>query len=144
MEKILVRRYRKEDREAVLREVPSHNPEVRVNHLQMAENCDMYLCYVSEGKNGINGFALVRNLGDGVSFYLDQITVKTDGRRKSVGTNIMKKIFEELGKGKRMSLCVNTDNEDAIEFYKSLDFDKTGYTKGYRRGQDKFWYAIDL
>ena len=81
---MIARRYHREDRETVLKEVPSHNPEVRKNHLNMAENCDMYLSYVSEGESGINDFALVRNLGDNVSFYLDQITIKESDRKKRI------------------------------------------------------------
>ena len=56
----------------------------------------------------------------------------------------MTKISQDLGPGKHLSLCVNTDNEDAIKFYESLGFKRTGFTKEYRRGQDKYWYGIDL
>lgn len=138
----MIRIYRPSDRENILREIPSGRIGIRRNQLQMAE-CDMYTCYVNKDKIGINGFALIRNLGDESSYYLEQITIKKNYRRKSIGTEIMNRVFLDLY-NKHISLCVNEGNDVAIEFYESLDFQRSGYTENYRRGQNKYWYRIDL
>lgn len=139
-----VRTYCSKDKKEILSKIPSSHLRTRENQLQMAEYCDMYSCFVSEGDSGINGFALLRDLADGVSFYLEQITIQKEKRRKGIGTNLMKSIFQYLGTEKHMSLCVDTDNEAAIRFYESLGFLSTGFTKDYRKGLDKYWYAIDF
>jgi ribosomal protein S18 acetylase RimI-like enzyme len=84
----------------------------------------------------------MEDLGDEVSHYMVQ--VNSAEKRKGIGRQLVQRVFEKIGPGGHVSLCVNTDNETAIKFYESLGFKRSGFTEGYRKGQNKFWYQIDL
>ncbi|MEK6884034.1 MAG: GNAT family N-acetyltransferase, partial [Nanoarchaeota archaeon] len=114
----------------------------REDKFKLLRNSDMFYCYVAQDEEGIKGFIIMENLGEGVSHYMVQINVAE--KRRGIGRKLVERVFEKIGLGGHISLCVNMDNKDAIEFYKALGFRISGFTRNYRRGQDKWWYEIDL
>jgi ribosomal protein S18 acetylase RimI-like enzyme len=113
----------------------------RADKFALVECSDAFYCYVAEEGEQIRGFVIMEDLGDNISHYMVQIN--SADKRKGIGRALAQKVFERIGNG-HLSLCVNTDNEVAIKFYESLGFKKSGFTQNYRKGQDKFWYEIDV
>jgi len=115
----------------------------RADKLRLVE-AGAFWCLVAEDDSGIVGFIIMEDLGDddGKSHYMVQINVAR--KRKRIGTKLVVRAFETIRVGGHVSLCVNTDNTEAISFYESLGFKWSGYVKGYRKNQDKFWYCIDV
>jgi ribosomal protein S18 acetylase RimI-like enzyme len=136
-----IREYKHEDLEKILSmdERPSKR---RADKFNLVECSDAFYCYVAEENQKIMGFIIMEDLGDGVSHYMLQIN--SAEKRKGIGKQLVQRVFEKIGHGGHVSLCVNTDNETAIKFYESLGFKRSGFTEGYRKGQNKFWYQIDL
>ncbi|MEK7617238.1 MAG: GNAT family N-acetyltransferase [Patescibacteria group bacterium] len=97
---------------------------------------------IAEDDLGIKGFIIMEDLRDGVSHYMVQINVLE--KRKGIGKALFNKVVERIGEDGHVSLCVNTDNEEAIKFYEAVGFTRSGHTVGYRKGQDKYWYQMDL
>lgn len=137
-----IREYRHEDLEFILNKFDGRFSKRREDKFICVEYCDAFYCYVAEEDSVIKGFIIMKDMRDGVSHYMEQINVTQ--KRKGIGTQLVEKVFGILGQGKHISLCVNTDNKEAIAFYEDLGFQKTGFTVGYRKGQDKYWYQKDL
>ena len=113
--------------------------EFKLKRLELAE---IYYGFVAELNGEVVGFIIMENRGDGVSHYMVQVNAKE--KRQRIGTQLVVHAFESIGVGGHVSLCVNTDNEEAIRFYESLGFKWAGYSRGYKKGQNKFWYEIDI
>lgn len=96
--------------------------------------------YVAEDEYGdIVGFVVMEDLREeGNNHYMRQINASE--KRRGIGRALVEKVFEVIGTDGHISLGVNTDNTEAISFYEALGFQRCGETKGYRRGQDKYWY----
>ncbi len=137
-----IREYRHEDLESILYSMDGRYSRRREDKFRLVENSDAFYCYVAENDSHVVGFVIMEDLGDGVSHYMAQINVGK--KRNGIGRSLVQKVFDRISSGGYISLCVNTDNEEAIKFYEALGFKRSGYTKGYRKGQDKFWYQIDL
>ena len=114
----------------------------RLDKLKLVEHSGSFYCYIAEEDQTIIGFIIMEDLGDGVSHYMVQIN--SAKKRLGIGRKLVNKVFDRIGRGGHISLCVNTDNEEAIKFYESLGFRESGFTEGYRKNQNKFWYQIDL
>jgi ribosomal protein S18 acetylase RimI-like enzyme len=114
----------------------------RKDKFALVESSNAFTCFVAENDTGLRGFVIIEDLGDGVSFYVVQINVAQ--RRTGIGRELIQKVFEFVGKGGHISLCVNTDNDDSIKFFESMGFERSGHTEGYRKDQNKYWYQIDL
>lgn len=136
-----VREYKHEDLEFILHKMDGKYSKRREDKFKLVENSDAFYCYVAE-EDSIIGFIIMEKLGDDISHYMMQINVAE--KRKHTGTALVKHVFQKMGPGSHMSLCVNTDNDAAIRFYESLGFTRSGYTNGYRKNQNKYWYQIDL
>ena len=140
----VIREYRYQDLERILRMdgIPSQRRKDKFKFLE-CDNGPFY-CYVAEEEEHgyIWGFIVMEDLRDNFSHYMVQINVAT--RRKGIGRKLVERVFEKIGHGGHISLCVNTDNKGAITFYESLGFKRSGFTEGYRKNQNKFWYQIDL
>jgi ribosomal protein S18 acetylase RimI-like enzyme len=135
---MIIREYNPDDFQSIISDIPSSYLQRRKDQLKMVENCEPFFCYVAVDEEKIIGFVIFEDLGDGKSYYIVQISVA--GKRKGIGTQLMNKVFKKIGKGSQVSLNVNTTNEAAIAFYKKLGFQKSGETKDYRKGEDKYWY----
>ena len=138
---LLVREYRHEDYGKILN-MDGRPSKRREDKLKSVESSGSFYCYVAQEEGKLVGFIIMEDLGDKVSHYMVQ--VNSSERRKGIGRQLVKRVFERIGPGGHVSLCVNTDNDAAISFYESLGFSRSGFTEGYRKGQDKFWYKIDL
>jgi ribosomal protein S18 acetylase RimI-like enzyme len=114
----------------------------REQKLKMLELKDVFYGYVAISGGDVLGFIIMEDMGDGKSHYMVQINVKE--KRRGVGRALVREVFSRIGSGGHVSLCVNTDNEAAIRFYESFGFCRSGYTEDYKKGQNKFWYAMDL
>ena len=136
-----IREYQQKDLEHMLM-IDGRSSQRRKDKLRLVECSPAFACYVAEQNEKIIGFIIMEDLGDGISYYMAQINVAE--KRKGIGRQLVKKVFSNLGPGTHISLCVNTDNETAIQFYESLGFQRSGFTEGYRKNQNKFWYQIDL
>ena len=141
MENLRIRRYEPKDFESALN-LDGRSSKRRAQKLRMLELTDVFYGYVAETDQGIEGFVIMEDMGDGKSRYMVQINVRE--RRKGIGRRLVMEALLELGIGGHMSLCVNTDNEGAIKFYEAMGFKRSGYTQGYKKGQNKFWYQIDV
>lgn len=139
---MIIREYKTSDFQSIMSDIPSSYSERRKDQLRIVENCKSYFCYIAEDEGKINGFIIFEDMGDNKSFYIVQISVAE--KRKGSGSRLMNKVFEKVGKGSQISLNVNTTNEAAIEFYKKLGFKKSGETKDYKKGEDKYWFKINL
>lgn len=137
-----IRQYRPDDRDFILHQMDGRYSKRREDKFNLVDHSDAFYCYVAEDDSTIRGFIIMEDLGDEISHYMVQINVAE--KRKGIGTKLVKKIFEEIGVGGHISLCVNTNNEEAIVFYEVMGFERSGHTKDYRKNQDKFWYQIDL
>lgn len=128
----------------------------RLQKLELVEH-GAYYCYVADDDGAIVGFIIMEDLNGGgsKSHYMEDLDddnskshymaqINAAQKRKGIGRKLVTRVFQEIGVGGHVSLCVNTDNLEAISFYESLGFRWSGYVKGYRKNQDKFWYAIDL
>lgn len=116
--------------------------KIREYKLKRLELSEIYYGFVAEFNGEIVGFIVMEDRGDGISHYMVQVNVKE--KRQKIGTRLVVRVFETVKVGGHISLCVNTDNEVAIRFYESLGFKWAGYTRGYKKGQNKFWYEIDI
>lgn len=139
---VKVREYKSEDLQHILHEMDGKYSKRREDRFRLVECSDAFSCYVAEENSKIRGFVIVEDLGDGNSNYIVQINVGE--KREGIGRELMRKVFDAVGKGGHISLCVNTDNEDSIKFFEALGFKRSGYTEGYRKNQDKHWYQLDL
>ena len=139
---LVVREYRQEDFERTLN-LDDRPSKRRAARLKMVGHGFFY-CYVAEWGRDILGFVIMENLGEAYAknHYMVQINVAE--KRRGFGRSLVKKVFEEIGSGGHISLCVNTDNHVAINFYEALGFVRSGFTEGYRKDQNKYWYQIDL
>ena len=137
-----IREYSSDDLEFILREMDDRCSRRREDKFRLVENLEAFYCYVAEEGSKIKGFIIMEDLGDDASHYMVQINVAE--KRKGIGRLLVQEIFDRIGSGRHISLCVNMDNGEAIQFYEALGFTKSGYTLGYRKGQDKYWYQIDL
>jgi len=136
-----IREYQHEDLEKVLN-IDGRPSRRRADKFRLLESSDSFYCYVAEEGQRVIGFVIMEDLGDEVSHYMVQIN--SAEKRRGIGRKLVQKVFERTEKGRHISLCVNTDNEVAIKFYESLGFRRSGFTEGYRKGQNKFWYQVDI
>tara|TARA_Y100000310_G_scaffold339691_1_gene433182 strand:+ start:1005 stop:1424 length:420 start_codon:yes stop_codon:yes gene_type:complete len=137
-----VRKYKHNDLEIILHRMDNRYSKRREDKFKLVECMESYYCYVAEEDSQVIGFIIMEDLGDSSSHYMVQINVAE--KQKGIGSKLVKKVFERIGKGGHISLCVNTENESAISFYESLGFKRSGFTKGYRKGQNKYWYQFDV
>ncbi len=140
MSSLCVREYRHEDLRKLLW-IDGKSSKRRQDKFALLA-CDPFYCYVAEDGENLRGFLIMEDLGDRVSHYMAQINVAQ--KRQGIGRMLVTRMFEEIGKGGHISLCVNTDNYDAIGFYEAMGFKWSGYVIGYRKDQNKFWYRINL
>lgn len=137
---MIIREYHPADGTAVL-EFDGRSSERRRAKFRLVERChESFYSYVAEKDGKICGFVIMEDLGDGNHYMLQ---INTFPKHKGTGTKLASKVFERVGMG-HVSLCVNTNNPSAIAFYEYLGFIRSGESKNYRRGQDKFWYSLDL
>lgn len=141
MERFVIRKYQPEDLENVV-SMDGRPSKRRKDQLKKVECLEAFYAFIVEQSGKIMGFIIMEDLGDNVSHYMLQINVAK--KRSGIGKQLVRKVFTEIGVGGHVSLCVNTDNESAIKFYESLGFKKSGFTEGYRKNQNKYWYQIDL
>jgi ribosomal protein S18 acetylase RimI-like enzyme len=134
---MILREYQSNDLEQILT-MDNKDSKRRKDKFKVVENCDAFACYVAEEDSRIKGFVIIEDLGDGISYYISQINAAE--KRKGIGRRLMQYTFERIGTGKHISLNVNSDNEEAIRFYEALGFQRSGFTRNYRKGQDKYWY----
>ena len=118
------------------------NSKRRGDKFKLVECSDAFTCFVAEDDSKIRGFVIIEDLGDGVSFYIVQINVTE--RRTGIGRELIQKVFEFVGEGGHISLCVNTDNDASIKFFEAMGLQGSGHAEGYRKNQNKYWYQIDL
>lgn len=137
-----IREYTPEDLDSVLHDLDGRHSKRREDKFRLVEHSDAFFCHVAEEDSEIKGFVIVEDLRDNVSYYIVQINVAE--RRKGIGRELVQKVFERVGAGGHISLCINTDNEGSISFFEAMGFERSGHTKGYRKNQDKYWYHIDL
>ncbi|MFH0868863.1 MAG: GNAT family N-acetyltransferase [archaeon] len=138
-----IREYKHEDLELVLHQMDGRYSKRREDKFQLVEKCpNAFYCLVAEENSKIRGFIIMEDLGDGISHYMLQVNVAE--KRKGIGKSLVKRVFDKIGHGGHVSLCVNTDNEEAIKFYEALGFKRSGYNEGYRKNQNKYWYQIDI
>ena len=139
---VQIREYCHEDLEFILHRMDGRYSKRREDKFRLVEASDAFYCYVAEDHTEIKGFIIMEDLGDGVSHYMVQMNVAE--KRQGIGRRLFEKAVHRIGPGGHISLCVNTDNEEAIKFYEALGFKRSGFTEGYRKGQDKYWYQLDL
>jgi len=137
-----IREYSPDDLEFILYKMDGRYSKRRENKFELVEKTDSFYCFVAEDNSEIKGFIIMEDFADGISHYIFQINVAE--KRKGIGRQLVEKVFEEIGTGGHISLCVNTDKGDAIKFYEALGFERSGHTKNYRKGQNKYWYQISL
>ena len=142
MQDLHVRPYSIHDFHALLN-VDGRPSKRRENKLNLVEALGSFWCMVAQISK-LEGFIIMEDLGDEdkKSHYMVQINVAE--RRRGTGRCLVVRVFEEIGPGGHVSLCVNQDNDEAQSFYEAMGFEISGVTYGYRKSQDKFWYAIDL
>ena len=139
---MLIREYQPADLEIILSKMGGSNPQRRSDKLKSVEIIDSHTCLVAEEDSQIHGFIVADDLGKSKSYYISDI--KVIEKRKGIGSQLVKETFNRIGPGGHICLCVDTDNEAAIKFYESLGFTWSGYTKEYRKGEDKHWYRKDI
>ncbi|MBI5880809.1 GNAT family N-acetyltransferase [archaeon] len=137
-----IREFKTADLEAILHKMDGRHSKRREDKFKLVTASEAFYCYVAEEDSGIVGFVIMEELGDGISHYMQQVNVAR--KRCGIGRQLVQKVFEHVGSGRHISLCVNTDNTEAINFYEALGFKRSGFTEGYRKGQDKYWYRIEL
>jgi len=137
-----VREYKHEDLEFILYEMSGRYSKRREDKFKLVECSTAFYCFVAEENSKIKGFIIMEELGDGISHYMLQVNVAE--KRQGIGKALVQKVFDKIGPDGHISLCVNTDNETAIKFYEALGFKRAGYTEGYRKNQNKYWYQIDI
>ncbi len=139
----VIRRFRPDDAEGLL-DFDSRPSPRREQKLKAVRYLSSYSCFVAEDDGELLGLIIVRSLMEHNSHEVVQINVKEVDWRCGIGTELMKAAFDAIGPGGHVSLCVNTDNRCAQRFYESLGFKLSGFTRDYRKGQDKLWYAKAL
>lgn len=139
---MIIREYEPEDLEFILNNMDGKASKRRSDKFKLVECSDAFYCYIAEEDSKIKGFIIMEKLGDEINHYMVQINVSE--KRRGIGRTLVQKVFQRIGAGGHISLNVNTDSDEAIKFYEALGFKWAGYTKGYRKGQDKYWYIIDL
>jgi len=147
---MIVRDYNHGDLEFLLHKLDGRYSKRREDKFQLVEKCpNAFYCFVVEDRQSenwpnyiIKGFIIMEDLGDKISHYMLQINVAE--KRLGLGKALVQKVFNKIGPGGHISLCVNTDNDEAIKFYEALGFKRSGYNEGYRKNQNKYWYQIDI
>ncbi len=145
MRSLVIRKYRPKDFKKVLK-MGGRSSKRRAKKFELVGH-GLYYCYIAEDGSDILGFIIMEDwsdegLNDIKSHYMVQINVAE--KRKGIGRKLVEMAFEKIGPGGHVSLCVNADNRVAIKFYKSLGFRRSGFTRNYRKGQNKRWYEKDL
>ncbi len=90
-----------------------------------------YLCLIAREQSVIVGFAIVRLLVDDAELLL--IAVEPSARRGGVATLLLNSVLDRLAStGKSpLHLEVRASNSNAISFYESRKFVRTGLRKNY-------------
>ncbi len=142
MEGLRIREYQHEDLEKALN-MDGRPSERRKHKFALVESIESFYCYVAVlTDEEILGFVIMEDFRDGASHYMVQIN--SAQKRKGIGRQLTQKVFDRVGVGGHISLCVNTDNQEAIDFYEAMKFTRSGFTDGYRKNQHKYWYQKDL
>ena len=85
---------------------------------QTTEGQQFYLLFNDEKETG---FISISNK-DNQDFFLHKFYILQENQNTGLGTNVFKKMFEELYKPKTVRLTVNRQNYKSINFYFKLGF----------------------
>lgn len=82
-----------------------------------------YICYVVRNGKRISGYCLYRD--DGEYYYLRQLFVARQYRRKGIATQILDWMYANIWQDKKVRIDVLSHNKSAIAFYEKYGF-RTG------------------
>ena len=79
-----------------------------------------YICYLAIDGKKISGYCLYRD--DGEYYYLRQLFVERQYRRKGIATQILDWMYSNIWQDKKVRIDVLSHNENAIAFYENYGF----------------------
>ena len=96
-----------------------------MNAQQLAERMGAWLhgeysCYVAEEGGETIAYCLFRD--DGEYYYMRQLFVEREHRRRGIATEFLDWMYDHIWKDKRVRLDVLSHNQEAIAFYKAYGF----------------------
>src|SRR5215210_1579915 len=87
------------------------------------------ICLAAEDPGGLVGY-LVCARYDHV-WHLMNVAVHPERRRRGIATELIERLFEEVGSGARFTLEVRVSNTPAIEMYRAFGFRSAGRRRRY-------------
>ena len=85
-----------------------------------------YTCYLAKRGGRIIAYCLYRD--DGAHYYMRQLYVTRENRRRGIGTQLLDWLYENVWTDKRVRLDVLAHNTEAVAFY-----ERYGYRIGVHR-----------
>lgn len=99
--------------------------------------CEYAVVFCAKKDEKVIGAVLAFPTNDPALYALHKIFVADEYRGKSIGTQLLKRMVEELSnRNLRSFLTVNPNNDAALKLYKSLGFSVEKSIKGYYRSYE--------
>jgi ribosomal-protein-alanine N-acetyltransferase len=101
------------------------------------------ICLAAEDGDGLVGYLVCSRYAD--VWHLMNVAVDPQQRRGGVASSLIRRLFEEVGSGARLTLEVRTSNTAAIAMYNGFGFEAAGHRRRYYQdnGEDALIMWLD-
>jgi len=101
------------------------------------------ICIAAAGRDGLAGYLVCSRYAD--VWHLMNVAVDPDRRREGIASDLLGRLFEQVGAGARLTLEVRTSNSGAIEMYRGFGFEVAGERRRYYQdtGEDALIMWLD-
>jgi ribosomal-protein-alanine N-acetyltransferase len=101
------------------------------------------ICLAAESQAGLAGYLVCSRYAD--VWHLMNVAVDPSRRRERIATSLIRRLFDEVGSGARLTLEVRTSNAGAIRMYEGFGFEAAGHRRRYYQdnGEDALIMWLD-
>jgi [ribosomal protein S18]-alanine N-acetyltransferase len=101
------------------------------------------ICLAAENGDGLNGYLVCSRYAD--VWHLMNVAVDPGRRRLGIASGLIRRLFDEVGSGARLTLEVRTSNQGAIAMYERFGFVAAGHRRRYYQdnGEDALIMWLD-
>jgi [ribosomal protein S18]-alanine N-acetyltransferase len=101
------------------------------------------ICLAAEDRNGLVGYLVCSRYAD--VWHLMNVAVDPGMRRLGVASSLIRRLFDEVEPGARLTLEVRTSNRGAIAMYERFGFVAAGHRRRYYQdnGEDALIMWLD-
>ena len=101
------------------------------------------ICLAAEDGDGLVGYLVCSRYAD--VWHLMNVAVDPGRRRLGIASGLIRRLFDEVGSGARLTLEVRTSNQGAIAMYERFGFEAAGHRRRYYQdnGEDALIMWLD-